>query len=480
MEQLELPKHLSAKANPKSTTGRLDVFARLVADYARAFDSVPSGHRGKLYVEIVPRTFSVVVRQGVKLNQLRFMRGTPASSDAHLVGLHKSASLVYMAGSAVTSPVIDDGLWISIDLQVGDVTEFVGYRAKRNAALIDFERVHYYEPADFWEPIARPRWKRLVLDPDEFYILASKERLRVPPMYAAEMVPYDPSAGEFRVHYAGFFDPGFGYGKNDIEGTRAVLEVRSHEVPFLLEDGQKVGRLVYEHLLAEPTKIYGRTIGSSYQAQGLALSKQFRPESRRGFAAVNGLREMAGKDFVDLLGGVQRNPTPVNTETANGHGIRDVDASELLAFVDSNRVSRELDQRIAPLVAATLTPQRDMAFLSAQAVRLRRRNIDSIDRLEAELEHRANDIVDFARVWLAGERQSMIARGVGVLFLYYVLVSKIDNPERLEATLEEDEFSYPHMRRDLAEQIIQAWSYVEEEKRQASARQTLGGAPTAE
>ena len=408
------------------------------------------------------------------------MRGTPASSDAHLAGLHKTESLVYMAGSAVVSPMIDDGLWISIDLEVSDVTEFVGYRAKRNAALIDFERVHHYEPSDFWEPIPRPRWKRLVLDPNEFYILASKERLRVPPMYAAEMVPYDPSAGEFRVHYAGFFDPGFGYGNNDIEGTRAVLEVRSHEVPFLLEDGQKVGRLVYERLLAEPTKIYGRTIGSSYQAQGLALSKQFRPESRRGYAAVEGLRELAGKDFVDLLGGVQRNPDSVNAESANGHSQREVDADALLPFVATNLVSRELDQRIAPLVAASLTPQRDLVFLNAQAARLRRRGIDTLDRLEMELEQRANDIVDFARVWLEGERQSVIARGVGVLFLYYVLVSAIGDRATLEATLTEDEFSYPHMRRDLAEQIIGAWSYVAEEKRRRANRQVQDGALTTE
>jgi dCTP deaminase len=469
MEQLALPEKVWAKANPKSTTGRLDVFARLVADYATLFDTVPVGHRGKLYLEVVPRTFSVIVRAGTKLNQLRFMRGAAISSDTHLRKLDRSESLVYKDGAAVESPVINDGLWISIDLNVSDVTEYIGYKAKKNASFIDLECVRCYDPEEFWDPIPRPRKGTLVLDPNEFYILASKERLRVPPQYAAEMVPYDPAAGEFRVHYAGFFDPGFGYGKTgDVEPTRAVLEVRSHEVPFLLEDGQKVGRLVYERLAEDPNRVYGGNIGSSYQAQGLALSKQFRPETRRGFAAVEGLRELAGRHFVDLLGGVAHDARPLTPNLAVGGMPQGLDSSTLLTFVDSNKTSRRLDERIAPLVAATLVAQRDVPFLEAQATRLLRHGVDSIERLESELDRRAEDIVDFARIWLEGERQPVIVRGVGVLFLYYVLVAAGRDPGALEAILQEDNFSYPELRHGLARQIVEAWADVERGTRSPS------------
>jgi dCTP deaminase len=465
MEQLALPDKVWAKANPKSTTGRLDVFARLVADYATLFDTVPVGHHGKLYLEVVPRTFSVIVRAGTKLNQLRFMRGTPVSSDTHLGELNKSESLLYKDGAAVESPLIDDGLWVSIDLQVQDVIEYIGYKAKKNAGFIDLECVRCYDPAEYWDPIPRPRRGTLVLDPNEFYILASKERLRVPPQYAAEMVPYDPSAGEFRVHYAGFFDPGFGYGRGDIEPTRAVLEVRSHEVPFLLEDGQKVGRLVYERLLEEPNRIYGGKIGSSYQAQGLALSKQFRAETRRGFSAVEGLRELAGRQFLDLLGGVQREARPAVSDGANGSVPHGLDSSALLSFLENNRASRRLDERIAPFVAATLVPQKDASFLEAQSIRLQRHGVRSIEHLETELDRRADDIVDFARIWLEGERQPVMVRGVGVLFLYYVLVAGTPDPGMLEAVLQEDNFSYPELRHGLAQQIVEAWADLERDRR---------------
>jgi dCTP deaminase len=272
LEELHLTRDLSAKANPKSTTGRLDIFTRLITDYGIEFERVPPGYKGKLYVEVVPRTFSVLVAQGTKLNQLRFMRGHPLPSDKEHRELDERESLVYLADESRAPANIDDGLWVSVDLS-GSV---VGYKAKRHTPLVDLARVNYYDPLEFWEPILELGRKRLVLDPNDFYILVSKERIRVPPNYAAEMVAYDPSVGEFRIHYAGFFDPGFGYGSDDILGTRAVLEVRSHEVPFLIEDGQTVGRLIYERLLDKPTKIYGRGIGSSYQSQGLALSKQFK------------------------------------------------------------------------------------------------------------------------------------------------------------------------------------------------------------
>jgi dCTP deaminase len=276
MEELALPAKISGKANPKSTTGRLDVFTRLITDYGTEFERVKAGYKGKLYVEIVPRTFSILVYEGVKLNQLRFLRGGPSTSDKKLNELDDKETLVYSADDMPEDPTISKGLWISIDLQARGGSDIIGYKAKRHAPLIDLKKVNHYDPLDFWEVIRKPKTKHIILDPDEFYILISKEKIRVPNHYAAEMVAYDPSVGEFRIHYAGFFDPGFGYGDDDIKGTRAVLEVRSHEVPFVLEEGQIVGRLIYERLLTKPSKIYGTGIGSSYQSQGLSLSKQFR------------------------------------------------------------------------------------------------------------------------------------------------------------------------------------------------------------
>jgi dCTP deaminase len=275
-EELALPASLWGKANPKSTTGRLDVFTRLLADYVDEFEHIPNGYKGRLYAEVVPRTFSVVVREGTRLNQLRLVKGNPPPSDAKLEALHEREVLVYSQGDVPSEAMIFKGLWLSLDLVGTAGSEIVAYRAKNNASPIDLATIDHYRPEDYWYPISRSGAGRLILHPDEFYILASKERVRIPPQYAAEMIPLDPSVGEFRIHYAGFFDPGFGYGADDVKGTHAVLEVRSHEVPFLVEDGQRVGRLVFEQMLACPTKIYGRDIGSSYQSQGLALSKQFK------------------------------------------------------------------------------------------------------------------------------------------------------------------------------------------------------------
>src|SRR5229473_3042076 len=277
IEELNLPSDISGKANPKSTTGRLDVFTRLITDFGSEFERVPAGYKGKLYTEIVPRTFRIVVEQGARLNQLRLRRGNPPPSDTELVRLNDQETLVYTEDDLPADALISNkSLWLSVDLSGEPGSEIIGYKARRNTPLIDLNKINHYDPLEFWEPIHRTKSRSLVLDPRDFYILASKERVRIPHSFAAEMVPYDPSVGEFRIHYAGFFDPGFGYGADDIKGTHAVLEVRSHEVPFLLEDGQVVGRLVFERLLGAPSKVYGQGIGSSYQHQRLALSKHFR------------------------------------------------------------------------------------------------------------------------------------------------------------------------------------------------------------
>ncbi|MGH9721812.1 MAG: 2'-deoxycytidine 5'-triphosphate deaminase [Bryobacteraceae bacterium] len=275
-EELRLPASYSAKANPKSTTGRLDVFIRLITDYGDAFDEIREGYKGRLYAEIVPLTFRVLVREGNKLNQLRIRRGDPPQYDKTLRELHEREPIVYLQDASPAEPVIRDGLKLSVDLQGVNGSNVIGYRAKKEAPPVDLARVNYYDPADFWEPLYRSPENSVVLKPGDFYILTSKEKVSVPPHMAAEMLPFDPSVGEFRIHYAGFFDPGFGWSSERTTGSHAVLEVRSHEVPSLLEDGQVVGRLNYERLLATPAKLYGQQIGSSYQAQQLTLSKQFK------------------------------------------------------------------------------------------------------------------------------------------------------------------------------------------------------------
>lgn len=274
IEGLALPDDIAAASNPKSSTGRLDVFTRVIADETRGFDRVEGGYHGPLYAEISPKTFPVLVREGSRLSQIRFRRGEATLDGEALRALHARERLVDRAEA-----VMGEGVAVSVDLSGGGLPngkDIVGYRAKRHTAVIEVERRGAYEVADFWEPIAARADRSLILDPDEFYILASTEAVQVPPDYAAEMVPFDPLVGEFRVHYAGFFDPGFGYAGAGGRGARAVLEVRSREVPFILEHGQTVGRLVYENMLARPDQLYGTGIGSNYQAQGLKLSKHFR------------------------------------------------------------------------------------------------------------------------------------------------------------------------------------------------------------
>jgi dCTP deaminase len=268
MERLALPADVSAVANAKSSTGRLDLLTRTITDGGTEFDRIAAGYDGPLYAEICPRSFSVLVRPGMRLNQVRFGRGDAVLDDAALRALHAATPLVD------GDPVIDEGLGFSVDLQLPGGT-LVGYRAKPHTGVIDLDRIGHYAAPDFWEEVRSNRGQ-IILDPGAFYILVSREAVTIPPDHAAEMAPYLAMVGEFRVHYAGFFDPGFGHADAGGKGSRGVLEVRCHEAPFVLEHGQVVGRLVYERMAEVPSRLYGAGIASNYQGQGLKLSKHFR------------------------------------------------------------------------------------------------------------------------------------------------------------------------------------------------------------
>ncbi len=273
LEHLSLRRRTSAMGNPKSSTGRLDIFTRLITDHGTEFDRVREQYSGPLYAEVSPRTFSVLVRKGSRLNQIRIRRGNPLSSDESMKRLQQE----YQVVEAISEDQIRNGVPVSVDVRGNASGGLIGYKARRHAGLIDIDKIRHYEVLDYWEPVYAPRRGGLILDPEDFYILASREAVKVPPKYAAEMIAYDTLVGEFRVHYAGFFDPGFGHPEAGGEGSRAVLEVRSYEVPFVIEHGQVVGRLAYERLTAQPGRLYGSGISSSYQRQGLALSKHFKP-----------------------------------------------------------------------------------------------------------------------------------------------------------------------------------------------------------
>jgi dCTP deaminase len=283
LERLRLPNDVQGIANPKSTTGRLDVFTRLITEHGDQFDRVPKGYKGLLYVEVSSRTFPIRVKQGMKLNQLRFVRGNSLDPirNGELRQLAKEHNLLYDSEGRPTTDRIGEGIELTVDLEGDNRSSIVAYRAKDSPRAIELDKIDHYDPADYWEAIPRPRQGHIILAKGGFYLLASKGRVSVPLDHAAEMMAHDPSMGEFRVHYAGFFDPGFGYGskKGEICGTKAVLEVRAYEVPILLEDDDVVGRLHYYPMAGVPDKVYGASIGSSYQQQGLALSKQFKRPS---------------------------------------------------------------------------------------------------------------------------------------------------------------------------------------------------------
>jgi dCTP deaminase len=273
LEGLSLRHRTWAMGNPKSSTGRLDVFTRLITDHGTEFDRVREQYKGPLYAEVSPRTFSILVRKGSRLSQLRVRRGNPPSTDEQMRRLQLEQRVI---GSEIDEADIRNGVPVAVDARGEATGGLIGYRARSHAGLIDIDRVRHYDPLDFWEPVHAPRAGGLILDPAEFYILASRDPVRVPPTHAAEMIAYDTLVGEFRVHYAGFFDPGFGHPEAGGEGARAVLEVRSYEVPFVIEHGQIVGRLLYERLTSRPEWLYGTGLRSNYQRQGIALSKHFR------------------------------------------------------------------------------------------------------------------------------------------------------------------------------------------------------------
>jgi dCTP deaminase len=277
VEELRLPDQVRAKANPKSSTGRLDVFTRVLTDRNHRFDEIAAGYNGKLYLEVVPRTFAIRVKTGLALNQVRLIDGDGRLSDRELLDLHGQAPLLFRDSHALepSSLSLGDGLFLSLDASGGPQST-VGYRAKKNSLPIDLTRVGVLRWQDYWEPVHPEAKQRIVLEPEVFYLLLSAEGVSIPPSYAAEMLAYDPTAGELRTHYAGFFDPGFGYSrKRETLGSRAALEVRARDVSFMVEHGQPVCKLAFERMSEEPDVLYGEDVGSNYQGQQTMLSKHF-------------------------------------------------------------------------------------------------------------------------------------------------------------------------------------------------------------
>lgn len=276
-ESLNLPDDFSGVASPKSSTGRLDIFTRLLTDFSSSFDTVIAGYKGNLYLEVSPMTFSIIARAGDRLTQLRLKKGETFFKDSEIVDLNNAQPLVFNDDLKAETPIIKNGVWLSVDLEGKDGSNIVGYRARRHAPMIDLRKISHYNVEDFWEPIYKPKSGCVVLNPEDFYIMASRERLYVPKEYSSEMMAYETSAGELRVHYAGFFDPGFGSSMDgNHTGMTGVLEIRVHDVPFVIEHGQKICRMVYERLSEVPHKIYSQNIGSNYAVQGLKLAKQFK------------------------------------------------------------------------------------------------------------------------------------------------------------------------------------------------------------
>jgi dCTP deaminase len=279
LEELNLPKGIRAKANPKSSTGRLDIFTRVITDRSHRFDDIAEGYSGRLYLEVVSRSFTIKVRSELSLNQLRLFKGDSACESGELLGKHRMDPILFHhadhAGEP-REPRMDNTVSLGVDL-VGH-NGVIGYRAKKNSSLLDLSQEHYYDHGEYWEPVHTDATRSLILEPEEFYLLTSAEGINIPPQYAAELTAIDPSSGELRTHYAGFFDPGFGLvGTGATRGVQPVMEVRAHDVPFMIEHGQTICTLTFERMLETPKKMYGTSRGSSYQGRGLILSKHFRP-----------------------------------------------------------------------------------------------------------------------------------------------------------------------------------------------------------
>jgi dCTP deaminase len=284
LEQLELPPDVRGKANPKSSTGRLDVFTRVITDQSFRFDEITPGYQGRLYLEVVPLSFTVRVKEGLALNQLRLSIGRARLSDEEIHELHREQPLLYLDGRALDESelAVSDGLFLSLDLR-GDENGRVGYRAKDFPPPLEMARTATYDWEDYWEPVRHEEHDRVLLAPERFYLLLSQEAVQIPPGYAAEMTAYDPTSGELRTHYAGFFDPGFGYDPvGRFHGSRAALEVRAHDVPFVIEHRQRVCRLSFERMIERPDVLYGESLGSAYQGQVDTLSKHFKEPAPPG------------------------------------------------------------------------------------------------------------------------------------------------------------------------------------------------------
>ena len=281
IEEMRLPENIQAKTNPRSSTGRLDIFTRVITDHSQKFDEIKAGYQGRLYLEVVSRSFTIKVQTGLSLNQLRLFKGDPRCQPGEVRQLHREQPVVLAHGGHIeqlSEPGDDNSINLGVDL-IGHPSG-VGFRAKKNSNLLDLSNRNYYDPGDYWEPVVAEKTNRIVLEPEEFYLLTAAESVRVPPDYAVEMTAFDPSSGELRTHYAGFFDPGFGFGDDGkMAGVQPVMEVRAHDVPFMIEHGQKVCTLTYEKMLEAPDKLYGPKIGSSYQGEGLVLSGHFKPTS---------------------------------------------------------------------------------------------------------------------------------------------------------------------------------------------------------
>ncbi|MCI0846574.1 MAG: 2'-deoxycytidine 5'-triphosphate deaminase [Chloroflexi bacterium] len=277
IEELRLPEGIRAKTNPKSSTGRLDIFTRVITDHSHLFDEIRDGYSGQLFLEVVSRSFTIKVRTELSLNQLRLIKGDPGCEQEELLRLHRGEPVVVDQGGLLGHPP-EPGTdnTVSLSANLGGDRRWVGYRARKNSSLLELSRENHYDPGDYWEPVYADQTRRLILEPEEFYLLTAAEGIRIQPDYAAEMTAYDPSSGELRTHYAGFFDPGFGFGElGRLPGVQPVMEVRAHDVPFMIEHGQKVCTLTFEKMLETPDRLYGAEIGSSYQGQGLILSKHF-------------------------------------------------------------------------------------------------------------------------------------------------------------------------------------------------------------